>query len=204
MRRKSTRRKVLLSTGAVISASIAGCADDPADDVNDVEPDDTDDVDVDDTEPDDDVDDEPDDEPDDDVDDEPDDNGIPADGTIQLRVMDDETIEPISGATVTLSGDPLDEELNEESDDEGYVEFTDLEFGEYIVRGEAEGYEPFEDEMTLDEDTTPYIIGSVPLEPEAENDEEEENDEVVDDDDENDEIDDDDEADDDDDEEAAG
>lgn len=181
-----TRRTILLGAGTVISTTLVGCVDDPADDANDVDPDDTDDVGVDDTEPDDDPDDtepadEPDDDPDepddddldddpadDDVDDEP--AGVPDDGTIELTIVEDETGDPIEGASVTLSGDPIEDDRTEETDGDGMVVFEDLEFGEYTLTVEAEGYETYEEEIELD-DVASYIRATVPMAAEGEDDE---------------------------------
>lgn len=90
---------------------------------------------------------------DDDEEDEPDEGKSLEDGTIRLEVISGESAEAIPDADVTLSGETLDEGLEERTDDDGEVRFEDLEIGEYEIETVAEGYDPYEeDEIELDDE----------------------------------------------------
>lgn len=90
---------------------------------------------------------------DDDEEDEPDDEESLEDGTIRLEVISGESAEAIPDADVKLSGETLDEDLEERTDDDGEVWFEDLETGEYEIETVSEGYDPYEeDEIELDDE----------------------------------------------------
>ena len=176
-----TRRRFVTLFGAAGAIALAGCADDPDDDMidddddligddtdddidddvdDDVDDDTDDDVDDDvdddtDDDVDDDTDDDVDDDTDDDVDDDVDDDEDEDDDEMTLFIhLENEDGEPVSeGVTITVSHDEegLSHEISEGIED-GTAEQMILETGDYTITVEGDDFDTVEESVTFEEE----------------------------------------------------